>query len=74
MVQTVKPATPAAEAYFEVVRAICINGERVEPGTVVRLSRVIATESMAAGKVKPAEPKPAKAAKAKSADTQESAP
>jgi hypothetical protein len=74
MIQTVKPTSPAGEADFEVVRAICINGERVEPGTVVRLSRVVATESMAAGKVKPSEPKPAKAAKAKSADTQEPAP
>ena len=74
MVQTVKPLSPAGEGDFEVVRAICINGERVEPGTVVRLSRVIATECMAAGKVKPAEPKPAKAAKAKPADTQEPAP
>ena len=74
MVQTVKPTTPAGEADFEVVRAICINGERVEPGTVVRLARVTATECMAAGKVKPAEPKPAKPSKAKPADTQEPAP
>jgi hypothetical protein len=74
MVQTVKPATPAAEADFEVLRPICINGERVEVGAVVRLSRVTATECMAAGKVKPAEPKPAKPAKAKPAETQEPAP
>jgi hypothetical protein len=74
MVQTVKPTSPAGEADFEVVRAICINGERVEPGTVVRLARVTATECIAAGKVKPAEPKPVKAAKAKPAETQEPAP
>lgn len=74
MVQTVKPTSPAGEADYEVVRAICINGERVEPGAVVRLARVVATECIAAGKVKPAEPKPAKAAKAKPEDSKEPAP
>lgn len=73
MVQTIKP-TQTGEADYEVTRAICINGERVEVGQVVRMSRTVATECMAAGKVKPAEPKPAKAAKAKPADTQEPAP
>lgn len=74
MVQTAKPTSPAGEADYEVVRAICINGERVEPGAVVRLVRVVATECIAAGKVKPAEPKPAKAAKAKPEDSKEPAP
>ena len=73
MVQTIKP-THMGEADYEVTRAICINGERVEVGQVVRMSRTVATECMAAGKVKPAEPKPAKTAKVKPADTQEPAP
>ena len=64
--------TPAAEALqpYTVTRAMCMGGERVEPGATVHLTRTQGTELFAAGKVTPgaaieaAPDKPAKAPKA----------
>lgn len=74
----------------KVLRAICVDGERVEPGSTVELVPVLGAELRAAGKVelvegegKPAkasEPKPAliarvvKAAKAPKAEAKPDAP
>ena len=68
MAQTHKPQQPA-ESDYVVLRAICMAGQRVEVGAVVRMSRSVGTEAMAAGKVAlyagaPAKPpKPAKPGK-----------
>ena len=62
MAQTPKPQIPA-ESDFVVLRAICMDGTRVDVGSVVRMSRTLGTESMAAGKVAPYTGAPAKTAK-----------
>ena len=56
---------------YTVLRAICIAGERVEIGDTVELTRVQYAEAFSAGKVGPLAEKPAKAAKATKAPTQE---
>jgi hypothetical protein len=63
MVQTLKAQDSGMRAYV-VLRAICIDGERVEPGTDVQLSRVVGAELMAANKLAPEGSPEAKAAKA----------
>lgn len=50
MVQMLKTQEPATRAYV-VLRAICILGARVEPGTTVQLAKPIGTELGAASKV-----------------------
>ena len=56
---------------FEVLRAICMHGERVEVGATVQLTRAQGIEMASAGKVKRAEPAPAKPEKpAKAAKTE----
>lgn len=82
MVQMLKAQEPTTRAYV-VLRAICIDGQRVEPGTVVQLSRTIGTELASAAKVAPegspaadaakVPPKPIKAAKV-AATTEETQP
>ena len=66
MVQTLKTQEPAIRAYV-VLRAICIHGIRVEPGSTVQLAKTVGIELQAAGKVAPddsdAAAKPAKPAK-----------
>ena len=72
MAQTIQQAA-GTEADFEVLRPICMAGQRIEIGSVVRLTRTIGTEAMAAGKVrlweapksseKPAKAKPSKTVK-----------
>ena len=77
MAQTPKPQIPD-ESDFVVLRAICMAGERVEVGSVVRMSRTLGTEATSAGKVAPytgATPKATKkAAKPTDSQTQEAAP
>ena len=63
MVQMLKTQEPATRAYV-VLRAICIQGERVEPGTTVQLIKSIGTELAAAVKVAPEGSDAANAAKA----------
>ena len=48
---------------FEVLRAICMHGERVEVGATVQLTRAQGIELAHAGKVKRADPAAAKAEK-----------
>ena len=62
MVQTLKAQDNGMRAYV-VLRAICIGGERVEPGSDVELSRVVGAELMAAKKIAPEDSPEAKAAK-----------
>lgn len=66
MALTVKPQASKV-IRLEVLRPICMQGERVEVGAVVEVdSRVLATELMNAGKVRIApEPEPEKPAGAK---------
>lgn len=76
MVQTINTQKPRTSEYV-VLRAICIQGERIEPGATLQLASTVGMELAAAGKVAPAgsnqanaaidaaEPaRPAKAAKA----------
>lgn len=53
MVQTTKPAEPKASPYV-VLRPICMDGDRVEVGATVELTRLQGTELETAGKVAPA--------------------
>ena len=50
MVQMLKTQEPATRAYV-VLRAICIQGARVEPGASLQLTKPIGTELAAASKV-----------------------
>lgn len=50
MVQMLKTQEPATRAYV-VLRAICIQGARVEPGTSLQLTKTVGTELAAAQKV-----------------------
>ncbi len=67
MVQTVKQPAQAT-ARYTVLRAMCMAGERVEPGASVELTPVQYAELKAANKVGPLVAAPAKPAKAKAAD------
>ena len=62
MVQMLKAQEPTTRSYV-VVRAICIDGKRVEPGATVQLSRTTGTELAAASKVAPEGSDAANAAK-----------
>ena len=62
MVQTIKAQDSGLRA-FVVLRAICIAGERVEPGASVSLSKVVGSELAAASKVAPEGSDAANAAK-----------
>lgn len=46
---TTKP--PKGEQAYTVLRAICMGGQRVEPGALVTLTAVLAAELAGAGKV-----------------------
>lgn len=50
MVQMLKTQEPATRAYV-VLRAICIQGARVEPGATLQLTKPVGTELAAASKV-----------------------
>ncbi|MEY2686553.1 MAG: hypothetical protein RL375_751 [Pseudomonadota bacterium] len=50
MVQTLKPLDNGLATYV-VLRAICIGGDRVEPGASIQLTKVQGTELAAAAKV-----------------------
>lgn len=70
--QTVR-LTAATERQVTVLRAICVAGQPVQPGTVLTLASTTAAELVTANKVAysaPAEPSPraAKAPKAKPAE------
>ena len=56
--------TPPDVQNYVVLRAICMAGQRVEPGTVVALGRQLHLELAAAGKVSPAALVPDEAATA----------
>lgn len=77
MAITARPS-PAQPQPYTVLRAICVDGERVEVGATVHLSAQQFTELAAAGKVGPHDPKAearaAKAAKAKVPEASAPAP
>lgn len=61
MAQTINNKTPAS-AQYTVLRAICMDGQRVEVGESVTLTQTQYAEAHAAGKVGPyVAPKPARA-------------
>lgn len=63
MVQTINAKGQDVPQPYTVLRAICMQGERVEPGATVQLTRPQYAELSAAGKVGPHVPPPAKAKK-----------
>lgn len=63
MAQVITAKGTDAPQPYTVLRAICIQGERVEPGATVQLTRLQYTELAAAAKVGPHVPPPAKAKK-----------
>lgn len=64
MAVTYKPIDSAdTKAKYTVLRAICMDGQRVEVGSSVELTRSQYNEAAAAGKVGPFEAEPAKPSK-----------
>jgi hypothetical protein len=77
MAQTAPPKTLAsATAPYTVLRAICMNGQRIDVGATVDMTALQYAEAHNAGKVGPlaAKAAPAKAPKAKAAPADAPAP
>jgi hypothetical protein len=73
MAQVITAKSPDVPQPYTVLRAICMQGERVEPGATVQLTRLQYTELAAAAKVGPYVP-PAKAKKPAPAAAAEAPP